>query len=855
MEIQYQHKGSWLARFRRRLKRTGDSEPEQAILRLIVAIILLLYFCIPRGNEETFADIIAATSNIIIIVASSIAFLIFAAIVRNPSPSPIRRVVGITMDMVSLSIVLYWTGGDHIPLFVFYLWVILGNGFRYGLRYLYTSYGLGLAGFLSVILWSEYWQQHQSFAVSLLIILVAIPLYTSVLLKKLHAAIDAAKQANEAKSRFLANMSHELRTPLNGVIGMGDLLRETRLTKEQNQLVNTLHSSANTLLELIENVLDIAKIEAGKVTIDVKQFDLYALVNSVIYMLSPLGDAKGLVVFCTIDPDTPFSLNGDQQHIRQVLINLVNNAIKFTDEGSVNLHVYRKGGSGIKPTICFEVIDTGVGIPAQSLSKIFDDFTQAEINSSRNYGGTGLGTTISKELVDLMGGEIGVESEEFKGSRFWFELNLPLAPHQEDSISSNHILLLASEQTADHVRPSLKGWEIDFDWVRSSARAFSLLIQAAEEGNHYNSVIVDQSVMTDINPEQFAQMVRAESLLETLSLILVNSSDTMINMNNVNHYYISTILEPEDKRTLFNAIHAAQSVTITDSNVVTMAEHYSKQIGAKILNILVAEDNQVNQQVINGILKHAGHKVRLTDNGESVLDILSADMDSYDMLIVDMNMPKRNGIEVVKSLRFMDASHSLPIIMLTADATPEALNESMNAGASAFMTKPINSRTLLEKIASLSRNIESNTATPLKHGFQVKEHNQTKQLPGNSSKWFNEKSLQNLSELGDKPEFIQSLVTNFIADGTRHIESIKVSCNSDYLEYREALHALKGSSTELDAGKLVAICLQGESLKPYDIGSEKILALVGQIEDIFSHTGEALAKAVEIDLHKLSDKS
>lgn len=853
METQYQQNGWWLTRFRRRLKRTGDSEPEQAILRLIIASILVGYFCIPRGSDETFASIISSTSNIIILVASTIAFLIFAAIVRNPSPSPIRRVSGMTLDLVSLSIVMYWTGGDHIPLFVFYLWVILGNGFRFGLPYLYISYSLSLIGFSTVVLWSEYWQQHQTFAFSLLIVLIALPLYTAVLLKKLHAAIAAAKQANEAKSRFLANMSHELRTPLNGVIGMADLLRETRLTKEQNGLVDTLHSSANTLLELIENVLDIAKIEAGKITIEVKQFDLYALVNSVIYMLSPLGDAKGIVVYCTIDPDTPFSLNGDQQHIRQVLINLVNNAIKFTDEGSVNLHVYRKGGSSLKPTICFEVIDTGIGIPEQSLSKIFDDFTQAEINSRRNYGGTGLGTTISKELVELMGGSIGVESEEFKGSRFWFELNLPLAPHQEDSISSNHILLLASEQTADHVRPALKDWDIDFDWVRSSARAISLLIQAAEEGNHYNSVIVDQSVMSDINPEQFAHMVRAESLLETLSLILVNSSDSMINMNNVNHYYISTILDPEDKRTLFNAIHAAQSVTITDSNVVTLAEHYGKQVGAKVLNILVAEDNPVNQQVINGILKHAGHKVKLTDNGETVLDILSADMDSYDMLIVDMNMPQRNGIEVVKSLRFMDASHSLPIIMLTADATPEALNEGMNAGASAFMTKPINSRTLLEKIASLSRNIDSDIPNTLKQGTQTRQHNQSNPL-AKDTEWFNEKSLQNLSELGDKPEFIQSLVTNFIADGTRHIKNIKTACDNDYLEYREALHALKGSSTELDAGKLVAICLQAESLKPYDIGSEKILTLVEQIEDTFIHTSKALAKAVEIDLHEISEK-
>ncbi len=323
---------SLLGQLKRRLKGTGDTEPEQAILRLAIALILVVYFCIPWGSDKELADVLGSTPSIIILSATSIAFLILAAIIRNPRPSPIRRVVGILLDMISLSIVMYWTGGDHVPLFVFYLWVTLGNGFRYGTRYLYISFGVSLIGFGIVTLGSEYWQEHRAFAISLLLILLVLPLYAAFLLKKLHAAIASAKQANEAKSRFLANMSHELRTPLSGVIGMGDLLRETRLSSEQQELVGTLHSSAHSLLELIENVLDIAKIEAGKITIENKELDLYSLVNSVIYMLSPAAATKDLLISCNIDPDTPFALQGDHQHLRQVLINLVNNAIKFTDQ-------------------------------------------------------------------------------------------------------------------------------------------------------------------------------------------------------------------------------------------------------------------------------------------------------------------------------------------------------------------------------------------------------------------------------------------------------------------------------------------------------------------------------------------
>ena len=831
---------SLLGRLNRRLKQTGDTEPEQAILRLAIASILLIYFCLPWGDNERFTDILHSTSNLIILGATSIALLIFAAIIRNPRPSPIRRVCGIMLDMVSLSIVMYWTAGDHVPLFVFYLWVTLGNGFRYGTRYLYISYGVSLIGFSVVILESDYWQEHQSFAISLILILLMLPLYAAFLLKKLHAAIASAKQANEAKSRFLANMSHELRTPLSGVIGMGDLLRETRLSPEQQELVGTLHSSAYSLLELIENVLDIAKIEAGRISIESRPLDLYALVNSVIYMLSPSGESKDLLISCSIDPDTPFALKGDHQHLRQVLINLVNNAIKFTDEGSVTLRVFRVGGDDANPRIRFEVVDTGVGMPVEFLEKIFDDFTQAQHKSDRSYGGTGLGTAISKELVVLMGGEIGAESELDKGSCFWLELPFEALPHNERAIASNHILLLVNEDTAAHIRPALKGWSIDFDWVQSSARAIARLLQAAEQGKQFHSAIIDQNCLTDIDAEQFAQMVRAEPLLENLSLILVNSSDTMVNINTVNQYYISTILEPNEKRTLFNAIHAAHSVNYADENVVTLAEHYDRHSGAKALNILVAEYNPVNQQVIQGILRHAGHGVRIVEGGEQVLDTLDKDFNAVDLLILDMNMPEMSGLDVVKAVRFMDMHHSLPVLMLTADATPEARAACIDAGADAFFTKPINARALLDRIASISRDIVKESSTPpsisIEKGVEA--------AAVSASPWYEESVLRELTELGDY-HFLDNLVQNFQRDGMKQLNRVKAAIDNDYLEYREALHALKGSSIELGAVKLSSICARGETLKPYDIGGDVIKKMAAEVEDAFLETSAALSNATE----------
>ena len=836
-----------LGQLKQHLKKTGDSEPEQALLRLTIAFILVILFCLPWGPDEYFTDILNSTSNLIILGATSIALMIFGAIIRNPNPSPIRRTCGILLDMISLSILLYWTGGDHVPLFVFYLWVTLGNGFRYGTRYLYISFGVSLIGFSMVTFGSEYWQEHRSFAISLLLILLVLPLYAAFLLKKLHGAIAAAKQANEAKSRFLANMSHELRTPLSGVIGMGDLLRETRLSPEQQELVGTLHSSAHSLLELIENVLDIAKIEAGKITIEKKPLDLYALVNSVIYMLSPSGESRNLMISCNIDPGTPFSLKGDHQHLRQVLINLVNNAIKFTDEGSVNLRVSRVGGDDDTPRIRFEVIDTGVGMPAEFLNTIFDDFTQADHKSNRNYGGTGLGTAISKELVELMGGVIGVESELDKGSTFWLELPFEVLPHNDRTISSNHILLLANETTASHIRPCLDGWSIDFDWVRSPTRAISTLLRGVEDGNYYHTAIVDQECMSDINAEQFAHMIRAEPLLNNLSMILVNSSDTMINANQVNQYYISTILEPQEKTTLFNAIHAAQSVNYSDDNIVTLAEHYNRQTGSKRLNILVAEDNAVNQQVIDGILRHAGHEVQIVDSGEQVLDLLDADLGKIDLMILDMNMPEMDGLDVLKTIRFMDTSHALPVIMLTADATPEARLACTEAGADAFFTKPINARALLDRIALISREIDKVDITAETLSFEKAATAASTGRDG--SPWLDDVVLRGLSELGDF-HFLENLVQNFELDGMKQIKRAKAALENDYSEYREALHALKGSSIELGAKRLSAICGRGEKLKPYDIAGEGIREMVAEIEDAFLQTSSALENATKQDIAK-----
>jgi two-component system sensor histidine kinase RpfC len=842
---------AWL---KQRVALTGDTEPEQVFLRLFIGIFLILYFCLPWAQGETFSHAIATVPSLITLGYYIGAVTIATALLIYPRQSPARRIAGIVLDMVSLSIVMYLSGTDSIFLFVLYLWVVLGNGFRYGLNYLYASQLVAVVGFFTAIKWGEYWQAEytQSIAISLLLLLALIPAYSAFLIKKLHKATADAKQANEAKTKFLASMSHELRTPLNGVIGLGDLLRETKLDKEQRGLVTTMHQSAHTLLGLIEKVLDISKIEAGKLVISHEQLDLHTLVNSVISIQSTIGAAKGLSVVCTMDSNVPFLLKGDEQYLKQVLVNLIGNAIKFTDEGSVKLQVKKIQQNDDQAIIRFEVKDTGIGIASELLPKVFDDFTQVSGKAQSTVVGTGLGTTISKELVELMGGQIGVESELNRGALFWFELPFTEIVHDSLDITDNHLLLISTDETTKTVVPLLKGWKVAYDLAHSPIDALAMLQRGLEQNKPYKVVLLESAALSNMSPIEFAQTMQVRQLLDELSLILFIPDKQLLDLHEVDKYFISTIADLTNKRLLFNAIHAAQSIHVNSHNVISIADYYHNQLGAKALNILVAEDNRVNQQVIEGILKKAGHNVTLADDGEQALDMLTAHLDKIDLLIVDKNMPERSGDEVVQALRFLDTTKDLPVIMLTADATPEAKKTSMAMGVNLFLTKPVDSRDLLEKIAALSRNIQSEAVD-----LSELKPREVGSLRGKASSalvldkeeqlaeniWFDEHIFNELLILDRDPSFIRRLVKGFMADGEKHISRINEAVSDDYLQFRESLHALKGSASELGAHKLAELCRQGEEYKPYDIGSERLVVLSNSIDKVYQQTASALDAA------------
>lgn len=415
-----------LALVRSRLHGRADSEHAQVFVRIAITSIFSAYLGWEVGSGGGTPALFATW--LILIGELVLSLGLLAAIVLSPAPSHPRRWLGMLADYAAMGGVMHLQGESAAPLYAVYLWVTIGNGMRYGPHYLFAATALAAVSFGSMMLSTGYWLANPYLSWGLLIGLVAVPLYFASLLRALTAAAEEARRANLAKSSFLANMSHEFRTPLNGLSGMSELLASTRLDAEQRGYLETIQAAARSLLALVEDVLDISVIEAGKLRLKQEAFDLNALLEQINLMLRPEARSKRLDYVVIVQPDVPIRLNGDPAHLQQVLVNLLSNAIKFTASGEVRMTVAKSGEPGPgRVRLRFTVSDTGIGIPASARARLFEAFEQADNSLSRRHRGSGLGTTIAKGLTEAMGGSIGFESNENIGSRFWVELPFELA--------------------------------------------------------------------------------------------------------------------------------------------------------------------------------------------------------------------------------------------------------------------------------------------------------------------------------------------------------------------------------------------------------------------------------------------
>jgi two-component system, sensor histidine kinase RpfC len=673
-----------------------NNEFEQALFRVIFTGAILVYLLC----QQTITQAAITFCSLYLLVG----IVLFLNVLTRPHANTKRQWIALFMDISATSYGLFLTnevGGIFVGV---YLWLIIGYGLRYGHLLLRGAHIASLIGFCSAILLNSYWQTHMHLVYGFLITLVLVPLHTYHLLQKLNAAIKKAELASQAKGQFLSHISHEIRTPLNGIVGASELLSNTQLNDEQKHLSNIMKNSSELLGQLVNNVLDLSKIESGKMTVQPVDFNLADAIAKTISLFEQQAIKKNIGLTYALEPKMPILLRSDLLHIKQVLVNLLANAVKFTEQGSVTLHVSSKDINETYADLRFEVIDTGIGMTQESLSNIFESFTQADATIKYKFGGTGLGTTISKDLVTLMGGQIGVESELGKGSTFWFEIRMEKI--------------------------------------------------AADENN-------------------FA---------------------------------------------------------ISSTDVISFKD-YARNTPKNAYRILVADDNDTNRTIISKMLEQVGHKVDLVANGEQALDMLEANQ--YDLMILDCNMPEIGGLDVLKLNRALTIGQpQVPTIILSADATLDTIQSFNDAGADAYLTKPIDANLLLEKISLLTSKSSDKPANIISYG-EAKAQIRSNE---NNAALIDYARLSDLAVLDRNDQFLKNLIHGFLDDTDKQIDLLdSLVKNRDYLSLNDLGHALAGSAANVGASTLAKHCQKINNIVPSD-DIASIELLIKNTQDTFNKT-------------------
>ncbi|MCX7326217.1 MAG: ATP-binding protein, partial [Hyphomicrobiales bacterium] len=628
-ELKAQRKaGTWrrlTAPLRRRLRGRPDSEHEMTINRIVISSVVLIYLLVAYARGHGAAQDIFHEALVLFGIYYVCSIALFIHILHDPGVSHPRRIVAITLDIGMLSYGMHVGESAFAIGYPLYLWIIFGNGFRFGVKYLIGAALSAIAGFCFLIAMTPLWRNNLELSFGLLAGLFILPAYVSALIRKMSEAKLQAEQANKAKSLFLASVSHELRTPLNVIITLADLLRGAFLPREQREMSATIGMAGRSLLKMINSLLDLSQREARNDPEPTAPFNLLALLHGVRRILSATTDAKGLSLTMLIEPGIEAHLVGPQQPLEEILTNLIGNAIKFTQAGGIHVTVASDLISGDKNFLRFSVRDTGIGIAEAAQRRIFERFTQADETIVDRFGGTGLGLAIVKQLVERHGGEIGVNSVVGEGSEFWF--TMPFEAHVltvEADLPAPSVVLLSNDFRL-YTQLALECGDVVR--LNDPRRAIAAASDRLNEDKAF-VLVLDAETMPSDTISDLVTLDPKRSVLGSCA-IGVLSRDGATLKSDIKAPFLTHLGLPAQR------IQLAQlaALALTRDGLETRPE--SEAGGIAPLRVLIAEDNATNQIVIRKLLERDRHQVSIVDNGEQAVDIMLKQ--SFDIVLMDIN--------------------------------------------------------------------------------------------------------------------------------------------------------------------------------------------------------------------------